>query len=295
MVLTLECQRVRCTCNNPFCFRCGSEAHDPCTCQQLQTWNLKCQDESETANWILANTKKCPECMTRIEKNQGCNHMTCKICKFEFCWICNGSWASHGADSGGYYKCNKFDVAPVDSSASAAEKAKAELDRYLHYYQRYHAHDASLKFASKQRLSAEKKMVEQQELYKSAWIDVQFLKHAVDLVIDCRRVLKYTYAYGFFLSGNEQPLFEHQQEMLEKNTEKLQELCEEDLQKIDRTQIVNLTRVTETFWKALIDTYSEDRQTTSASDAAISRENSSQSKASTKGKAKGKQTRKSGK
>lgn len=30
----------------------------------------KCGNESETANWILANTKKCPVCTVRIEKNQ---------------------------------------------------------------------------------------------------------------------------------------------------------------------------------------------------------------------------------
>ena len=42
------------------------------------------------ANWILANTRKCPNCNTRIEKNQGCNHMTCRLCKHEFCWTCMG-------------------------------------------------------------------------------------------------------------------------------------------------------------------------------------------------------------
>ena len=81
---------VRCSCSNPFCFRCGEEAHDPCSCTQLSEWATKCMNESETANWILANTKKCPKCNTRIEKNQGCNHMNCKLCKYEFCWICMG-------------------------------------------------------------------------------------------------------------------------------------------------------------------------------------------------------------
>jgi len=50
-------QRVRCACSNLFCFRCGEEAHNPCDCAQMSTWALKCSDESETANWILANTK----------------------------------------------------------------------------------------------------------------------------------------------------------------------------------------------------------------------------------------------
>lgn len=117
---------VRCLCNFPFCFRCGQEAHDPSTCSQLASWQEKCNNESETANWILANTKKCPKCQTRIEKNQGCNHMNCKMCKHEFCWICMGSWAEHGQNTGGYYKCNKYVPNAEDSTI---EKAKAELDR----------------------------------------------------------------------------------------------------------------------------------------------------------------------
>jgi len=68
----------------------GEEAHDPASCTQLAEWALKCVNESETANWILANTRKCPACNARIEKNQGCNHMTCRMCKHDFCWICMG-------------------------------------------------------------------------------------------------------------------------------------------------------------------------------------------------------------
>ena len=57
-------------------------------------WQEKCSNESETVNWILANTKKCPKCLARIEKNQGCNHMVCKNkgCKKEFCWVCMDDW-----------------------------------------------------------------------------------------------------------------------------------------------------------------------------------------------------------
>lgn len=70
---------------------------------------------------LTANTKHCPMCRSPIEKNQGCNHMTCLRnkggCGHEFCWICLESWASHGEKTGknwfwslgGYYKCNKFD------------------------------------------------------------------------------------------------------------------------------------------------------------------------------------------
>jgi ariadne-1 len=142
----------------------------------------------------------------------------------------------------------------VNSSVSAAQKAKAELDRYLHYYQRYHGHDQGLKFASKQRAAAELKMVEEQQTKGSSWLDVQFLLQAAEQVIDCRRVLKYTYVLGYFLPDGspEKKLFEYQQEMLEKNVEKLHEYTEKPISQLDRTQVVNLTRVTEKFLASLL-------------------------------------------
>ncbi len=65
-------------CLTNFCIICGDEPHQPCGCKDLQLLRDKCRNESETANWILANTKSCPKCVSRIEKNQGCNHMTCR-------------------------------------------------------------------------------------------------------------------------------------------------------------------------------------------------------------------------
>ena len=60
-------------CETCFCLKCGEEPHAPITCAHLEKWKEKCKNESETANWILANTKPCPKCSSRIEKNQGCN------------------------------------------------------------------------------------------------------------------------------------------------------------------------------------------------------------------------------
>ena len=63
---------VRCSCGFRFCFKCNSEAHAPCTCEMLAAWKKKAADESETANWLTANTKDCPKCKRAIEKNGGC-------------------------------------------------------------------------------------------------------------------------------------------------------------------------------------------------------------------------------
>ncbi|CAF4268664.1 unnamed protein product, partial [Rotaria sordida] len=42
-------------------------------------------------------TKECPKCHTNIEKNGGCNHMTCRKpgCGHEFCWLCFGKSRGH--------------------------------------------------------------------------------------------------------------------------------------------------------------------------------------------------------
>mmetsp|Transcript_7109 Transcript_7109/g.27237 ORF Transcript_7109/g.27237 Transcript_7109/m.27237 type:complete len:504 (-) Transcript_7109:214-1725(-) len=246
---------VSCDCGRWFCFKCGEDAHSPASCDHLALWQEKCQNESETANWIIANTKKCPQCQTRIEKNQGCNHMTCSRCKHEFCWICMGSWSDHGTATGGYYKCNRFDANNASVDQKESDRAKRELDRYLHYYQRYHGHHSGENFAKTQQDHLDQRMAELQETSAaSTWIDVQYLKIAQEQLIECRRVLKYTYVYGYYMRDgtSEKELFEHHQQNLEKFTEHLSGLTEKKPQDIDRTEVVNYTRVTNRYLRNLL-------------------------------------------
>ena len=83
---------VACREGHRFCFGCGHKDHQPSTCRLVTLWLKKCADDSETANWIAANTKECVKCKSTIEKNGGCNHMTCKKCKTEVKLI-DGSFA----------------------------------------------------------------------------------------------------------------------------------------------------------------------------------------------------------
>ena len=78
---------------------CSDKWHIPVSCKVIKKWIKKCKDDSETCNWINANTKDCPKCNSAIEKNGGCNHMVCRreSCKHQFCWMCLGDWDKHGS------------------------------------------------------------------------------------------------------------------------------------------------------------------------------------------------------
>lgn len=65
---------------------------------------------------------------------------------------------------------------------------------------RYQAHHSSQQIAEKQQDTTERRMVELQEAVGSAWIDVQFLKTAVEQLIECRRVLKWVCICVYILS-----------------------------------------------------------------------------------------------
>lgn len=184
--------------------------------------------------------------------------MTCQRCSHEFCWICLGDWRNHGTNTGGYYKCNRYDSSADTNANDTSDTAKArrQLHRYLHFYKRYHAHAEGQKFAQRQLRETEQRMVLLQESSSNTkWSDVEFLKQANELLVECRRVLKFTYVYAYYFdssNGLHRERFEYHQEMLERFTEGLSELSEKPLDRMDRTDVVNQTRVVERFMKNIL-------------------------------------------
>ncbi|KAJ3563541.1 hypothetical protein NP233_g8877 [Leucocoprinus birnbaumii] len=208
-----------------FCFGCNVEAdHRPVVCPVARMWLKKCRDDSETANWIKSNTKECSNCQSTIEKNGGCNHMTCKKCKHEFCWVCMGPWSEHGT---AWYSCNRYDEKAGVDARDAQSRSRASLERYLHYYNRWANHEQSAKLSIDLYAKTEKKMEDMQITSSLTWIEVQFMKKAVEEAERCRMTLKWTYAMAYYLAkGNEKDLFEDNQRDLERAVEDLSELLE---------------------------------------------------------------------
>ncbi|KAJ2997837.1 hypothetical protein HDV02_005107 [Globomyces sp. JEL0801] len=197
---------VKCSSGHLFCFYCGLNDHEPITCAVVKLWLKKCADDSETSNWIAANTKECTKCNSIIEKNGGCNHMTCRKCKHE-------------------------------------------------YYNRYANHEQSAKLDKELYERTEKKMEEMQQSSEFSWIQVQFLKSAVDVLMESRQTLMWTYALAFYLSRQSlaTALFEDNQRDLEMAVENLSGMLEteitaenaSELRKnvLDKTEYVNRRRL----------------------------------------------------
>eukprot|EP01098_Paradermamoeba_levis_P017098 TRINITY_DN959_c0_g2_i1.p1 TRINITY_DN959_c0_g2~~TRINITY_DN959_c0_g2_i1.p1 ORF type:complete len:519 (+),score=148.78 TRINITY_DN959_c0_g2_i1:68-1624(+) len=185
-----------CTCGFKFCFLCNSEAHVPATCEMMKRWEQKSKDDSETKKWLVVNTKDCPKCNSPIEKNGGCQHMTCRKCTHEFCWICNGDWKGHSA-------CNRFQgEGGKEEDEEKMTQNRASLQKYLHYYERYQFHENSKKFEVDLRQNAVQRMIDmrnQKMEGMKASIDFKFIFQATEQLIECRRTLKYTYVYAFYL------------------------------------------------------------------------------------------------
>lgn len=245
----LKVPSVKCTCGKAFCFACGLDDHMPATCKIAKAWLKKCRDDSETANWIAANTQECTKCHSTIEKNGGCNHMTCKKCKQEFCWICMGEWCLHGTS---YYNCSRYNEQDAQTARSEQDKSRSQLKRYLHYYNRYMNHLHSLKLDSETFEQMQKKMKQMQESAGMSWIEVQFLSQAFEVLSASRHTLTWTYAFAFYLQKTHRTLiFEDNQNDLEVAVEQLSELFEKPandlaslkVQLLDKCQYVSSRRV----------------------------------------------------
>ncbi|KAM0062819.1 putative transcription factor C2H2 family [Helianthus debilis subsp. tardiflorus] len=224
---------VVCVCKHGFCWKCLEDAHRPLVCETVEKWVLKNTSEAENTNWIFAYTKPCPKCKRAIEKNNGCMHMTCgPPCGYQFCWLCLGPYFGHDGVA-----CNGFSKkSEVEKQKVATKKA---IERYTHYYERWAANERSRKQAL---LSLDKiESVYLKKLcstYCQPEMQLRFIIDAWLQIVECRRVLKWTYAYGYYIPKIEHAkrlFFEYVQGEAEVGLERLHGCAEKEL----RTYIVN--------------------------------------------------------
>lgn len=102
---------------------------------------------------------------------------------------------------------------------------------FWQYFNRFANHEQSAKLDRDLYSKTEKKMEKLQHTTNLTWIEVQFLKKAVDTLTECRMTLKWTYCMAFYLKRNNMTeLFEDNQRDLESATENLSEQLEAEIE-----------------------------------------------------------------
>jgi len=79
----------------------------------------------QNLEWIRETCKICPGCGMAVEKNRGCNHITCRNCLFEFCFLCNQPYRP------GHFRppnaCKQFDADELASELGIRSDQAREL------------------------------------------------------------------------------------------------------------------------------------------------------------------------
>ena len=100
---------VKCKIGHEYCFECLRKPHGNSTCEEFM--------EKEFNIWKVGKrVKKCPRCKIYTEKNEGCNHMTCTSCKYQWCWLCEEQYSYGHYDRG---KCKGYQFTVADNLKEA--------------------------------------------------------------------------------------------------------------------------------------------------------------------------------
>ena len=111
---------VKCENGHKFCFECLRPWHGKDSCEKSL--------EKDFMNWKKnKNLKQCPRCKIYTEKNEGCNHMTCTNCKFQWCWLCEGKYEY------GHYSQGKCRGLQFSNARNVEEANRNRINRNSYY------------------------------------------------------------------------------------------------------------------------------------------------------------------
>jgi isoaspartyl peptidase/L-asparaginase-like protein (Ntn-hydrolase superfamily) len=98
----------------------------------------------------------------------------------------------------------------------------------MHNYARFENHKKALAIAITKKVDLEAGVFESCQTVTVASAATNCLREAFEQVVACRRVLQHSYIVGYYAENGtqEHQLFEFQQQMLESNTEALNQLTE---------------------------------------------------------------------
>ena len=125
---------VQCENGHKYCYICLKKWHGKSPCDEELDKDFQIWKKDKVV-------KQCPRCKIYTEKNEGCNHMTCTECKYQWCWLCEGEYQE------GHFRrgtCNGLQFAKINF---LSEKDKVPENR-INYddLNNYHAHHGVVEY-----------------------------------------------------------------------------------------------------------------------------------------------------
>ncbi|OXA49997.1 E3 ubiquitin-protein ligase arih1 [Folsomia candida] len=191
-----------CRCGSLTCLECLSLGHGPLSCESLKVWlTLHNVSDILSNQWILANSKPCPKCSTNIQKNGGCNWMTCTN---RGCGICLQKAHNHSHGE----TCTRFYRTQTPPLPGQVVNAIHRRERYGFYGERYHNMITGGHFSQVQTLNMEQARRDFQQL-SIGEVDIKLLDDLPSLLKQARSTLAHSYGLIYLLADSvERTLFE---------------------------------------------------------------------------------------
>ncbi|CAF0868061.1 unnamed protein product [Adineta ricciae] len=176
-VIGSNAEHVRCRCGHEFCLHCRKDPHFPATCSAYRLYIDEVYRNGDFISDYNAITqvkgRNCISCDNFIEKNGGCNHMTCR-CGTEFCWTCIAYWKDHYPPDG-TFRCPK-EAVPLQEEVLAKHHNQS---RRYYYAAILHHHERLLTNTQKQNENV-KRLLGTIPLDKGTLFDSALVKSQVD-------------------------------------------------------------------------------------------------------------------
>ncbi|KAL7712067.1 RBR-type E3 ubiquitin transferase [Entamoeba marina] len=176
---------IVCHCGQKFCFKCGREIHKPISCEQFIKWNELTSNDTESLKLLNTISKPCFHCGLHTERTDGCNHMTCRQCHGEWCWMCRGDWKTHGSSTGGFFK--------FDELREQNKKFLEYMDEFINYNTRI-------------RLINEREIILKQiedNIVKTTGKSCNEITLSAEVCKDAYSVVKYSFVYAYYIKETE--------------------------------------------------------------------------------------------
>ena len=110
---------VQCENGHKYCYVCLKKWHGKTNCDEELDKDFQIWKQGKVI-------KQCPRCKIYTEKNEGCNHMTCTECKYQWCWLCEKKYKEGHFSKG---SCDGLQFAKINY---LSEKSKVHVYRYNH-------------------------------------------------------------------------------------------------------------------------------------------------------------------